>query len=1114
MFADIVDSTVLSQQLGEDYFSEVNHDYIFEMSRIARHYGAGIVLTRGDGVLAVFGLPTAQEGAGRAALNAAIEIRRQVPGIGTRHGLSNPLEVSTGIATGWLVAKDIGDPTRPIIDVAGLTANLGARLSGHARPNQILLCETTRQTVERDFELHPLPPVQLKGITGLVRSFELLSQRERRYRHARGSEAGLVSSDLVDRVESCRAIREALGQLAQGRGGVLAICGEAGIGKSRLIAESRRSEEAEGLTWLVGRSIAIGEGLSYHPFGDLLRSWAGISEEAGSSALEPLEGALEELLGDAARDELPMLASVASLDFDDAERRKLDDVVGDGVERLIWRSVKLLLRSLLTRRPVVVVLDDLHWADASSLRLLESLLPMARSERILFYLVHRPELPPAVQRLIEALREEYSEHYTELQLEPLTGEESRLLVENFIGRGEVPVKARRSLIERSSGNPFMAEELVHSLIEGGGLEPFEDGLQATNTIDSIEVPTTIREVIRYRLDLLPDHRREALEIASVIGRSFHLPVLAELCDDKDKLLEDLDVLVASQLLIRRHRMGSVEYVFRHPLAQEIAYDSIVRKRRRLLHGRVAEALKLTGDAVPGYLGMLAYHYGAANNRAAADEYLIKAGDEAARSAASDEALLFFQKAFDDFLESDEGSQNFERQVHLERQLAFARFNRGQLVQANEHFNQYLRLHGEKVASWTVHKVFRVIQTLALIYAEPLVERVRKRPAADESDREVLDVMFNRARAETQVSPVDFVFHSMDTLRKLQWLDPTSVENAAGMFAGAVGLFTFGGLSESLSERFLQRGEALVDPADVQGMVLCRGMRFIHHTLSGDWDDRHVVSDELVESGLRQGCFWDLTTYLGFLAKQRVHQGRFAEAEQALARLHEIADLYSYDMAQQYRLAVSTLLSLEREDLDDALDAAQDYVGILEEDAVRVFAMGILARVYIEMGQLQAAEEVVREGLAIRSKLRMMVPYQEGTILRSKFILELARIDDRAGESERGRMLRQAERSGKRAWRSATRVASDRAEVLRVQGRVAWERGRGRAAIDAWRKALHQVGVLGMAPERARLCLEIGSALGEPGTRVSALDGRGPDDFIREAGEIRAELGIARELDPL
>jgi hypothetical protein len=251
----------------------------------------------------------------------------------------------------------------------------------------------------------------------------------------------------------------------------------------------------------------------------------------------------------------------------------------------------------------------------------------------------------------------------------------------------------------------------------------------------------------------------------------------------------------------------------------------------------------------------------------------------------------------------------------------------------------------------------------------------------------------------------------------------------------------------------------------------------------------------------------LGLYLGFFAKQRAHQGCFSEAEQALARLHEIADLYSYDLARQYYLAISTVLSLERNNLDDAAGAAQDYVDQIQEDAVRIFALGFLARVYVELEQLQAAEEILRQGMAIRKKMTRVLPYHDGTFLRAKLMFELACIDNGESKSARNRQLNQAQRSGRRAWWSATRVAADRPGINLLRGEVAWKRGKRQVAAKLWTRGLGQTEVLRMEPERARLCSKIGEALENSDATLQVFKGRGSSDFLQEASEIRSRLGI-------
>ena len=282
-----------------------------------------------------------------------------------------------------------------------------------------------------------------------------------------------------------------------------------------------------------------------------------------------VEAAVARLFADEADEFSPFLATLMGLRLSDRQRARIEAVPGEMMERMLRRSVTEFLRRLSEGKPLVLVFDDLHWADLSSIELLESLLRLCAADPILFVHVFRPNFPATSGRILEWVREHQAERHAEIQLGPLDHDASRLLINNLFKRADIPYAVRTMIVERAGGNPFYVEEVVRSLVEEGAVEPHDGGFRATQKIHSVVIPGTVQEVIMTRVDRLDLRKKKILQTASVVGRSFHYDVLLQIFQDADELNEILESLVGAQFLVPWDRLQGVEYAFKHPLIHEV-----------------------------------------------------------------------------------------------------------------------------------------------------------------------------------------------------------------------------------------------------------------------------------------------------------------------------------------------------------------------------------------------------------------------------------------------------------------------------------------------------------------------------------------------------------------
>jgi predicted ATPase len=1051
LFADISGFTAMSEKMALEEAHAVITGCLKLVADIARKHGGTVDKYLGDCVMTLFGVPEAIEDAPRAAINAAIEMRQRVRDYSREGGLVYPLELHIGINTGIGIAGDVSGPLTREFAVLGDPVSVASRLRDIAPPGRIFIGPETYRLTRDQYEYRPLDPIQLKGKKETVPTYELLSEEEHIYRARIGSERQIFS-ELVGRDEELARLKQCVARVGHGEGEIVSLSAEGGVGKSRLLAELHSAEGDEAINWLEGRSLSIGQTLSFHPFADLLRAWAKITDrDDDGSAWTKLDAAVSRLFPNESAEISPFVATVLGMRLPAEHQNRIQRIQGDAMEKLIRGRVTQLFRKMSDEKPLVLVFDDLHWADLSSIELLESLLRLAEDHPILFIQVFRTGFPQTSERLQDFIAEHHAQRHTEIHLDPLDRGASRLLINSLFKGGDIPHRTRAMIEEKAGGNPFYIEEVVRSLIDEGAIEYRDAGLWATEKIHAVVIPGTVQEVIMARVDRLDLQKKRTLQIASVVGRTFHYEVLAEIVADKDRkdrLNEDLLDLVEAQFLEPWDRLKGILYAFKHPLIQEVVYDSILLSKREQMHLEVARAIecRLT-ENVPGFYGMLAYHFSKGRDVERAEAHLFRAGDEAARVAASSEALHFFREASKLYFEMHGKGGDPRKKALIEKSIAFALFNRGQLIEAVEHFNRSLEFLGERVPRLQLELGLRfaanLISVLARLY---LPHTSRKRAASTPLQREIIELIFERAEAQTTASPTRFIFDSMQGLAKLQRVDPATIPAAGGKYAGAIGIFSYGGVSFEIGRRFLSLASRLVDEQDSRGWFLYRLMNFLHQLLEGNWSSEHQIDEALIDENLRCGGLWEVTSYLGLVAEQSIHKGEFGVVRQRIDEIDKIWDLYQYDLAKTNHYYLPTLLLLEERRLVEAVAAAEAYYDENPEDLLHILALGSKAKAQTLLGELDSAEEALVKCAEIVARCRPVPPFHLSNYLRSRLLLDLARLEGAVVAHDRKRCReyrKKARKSLGPALRGASKVAWQRTEVFRLAGRYHWLSSRAR-----------------------------------------------------------------------
>jgi class 3 adenylate cyclase/tetratricopeptide (TPR) repeat protein len=580
LLADLKGSMELLAERDPEEARQLLDPVLERMMEAVHHYEGTVNQVMGDGIMALFGAPLAHEDHALRACYAALRMQEQVGRYGDEiqrtHGI--PLQIRIGLNSGEVVVRSIGSDLHMDYSAVGQTTHLAARMEQMAKPGSILLTPATRRLVEGYVQLRSLGPATVKGLGEPVEVFELTGAAPGRSRLQVAASRGLTP--FIGRESELDQLRGALEQARGGHGQVVALVGEAGVGKSRLAWELAHNHRADGWLVLEASAVAYGKTTPLLPVIDLLRAYFGLQAHDDVRRIqEKLTGKLL-ALDEALRRELPALQSLFDVPVEDAPWAVLGpdlrrQRVRDAVRRLLLRESRV--------QPLLLVLEDLHWADAESQRLLDALVESLPSHPVLLLANYRPEYGHAWGG---------KSYYTQIRLDPLPPESAETFLETLLGGDPGLAPLRTLLIGRAQGNPFFLEESVRALVETGALVGERGRYRLARAVPVVEVPASIQAILAARIDRLSPEDKGLLQSAAVIGRDVPLGLLGAITElPEDDLVRGLERLQAAEFVYETRLFPDAEYTFRHALTHEVAYGGLLGERRRALHAKVVAAIE-------------------------------------------------------------------------------------------------------------------------------------------------------------------------------------------------------------------------------------------------------------------------------------------------------------------------------------------------------------------------------------------------------------------------------------------------------------------------------------------------------------------------------------------
>ncbi len=671
LFTDVSGFTAMSERLDPEEVHAIM-DRSFEVILAAvHHYEGTINQFLGDGVMALFGAPIAHEDHAHRALRAALAIQEGLgpvrEDVRRQHGLE--FRVRIGINTGLVVVGAIGRDLRMDYTAVGDTTNLAARLLNLAQPGQVVISDHTRHLTGGFFVFEDLGEFTVKGKTAPVRAFAVQSELRGRTRLEVSRERGLTP--LVGRQAELQRLLAAYRRAEARQGATVLITGEPGVGKSRLLYEFMRGLEGAGVLTLETSCLSYGRTIAYHPIIALVRGYLRLEESATDTEVGQRVGEALEILGLSNQESRALLTHFLGVPV---QSEFLVRLQGPQLKERTFQLLTAFLLRASEAQPVIVLVEDVHWADDSSLEFLGPLTASGAGHRLLLLLTTRPGFSAPWLERVETIA-----------LEGLDPADVRGMIRALIGAQRAADSLVALLLERSEGNPLYVEEILRQLQETHAIL-IENG-EARLEGAAIAVPETIHAIIAARVDRITEPLKQTLQPAAVVGRQFLVPLVSMVVEGNGEIVERLKTLHALDFVFPAAREPELVYAFKHALTQEVVYGGLLERRRRLLHAAIAAGLEaLHAGRLDDIVELLAYHYGRSAEAEKAVDYAIRAGEKAQRRWANAEALAHFEAALKRLESMPDNEANQLRKIDAvvkQSEIKFALGRHAEQVQALE-----------------------------------------------------------------------------------------------------------------------------------------------------------------------------------------------------------------------------------------------------------------------------------------------------------------------------------------------------------------------------------------------------------------------------------------------
>ena len=633
LFADVAGYTTIAERLDpEEVHQIIDGCFRILMNEIHRYEGTINQFT-GDGVMAIFGAPVAHEDHAQRACYASLAIQKALGDYAAvlKKEYDIDFKMRIGLNSGPVVVGAIGDDLRMDYTAIGDTTNLAARMEGEARPGCIFVSRHTHSIAKDYFDFESLGKINIKGKKNPQVAYELIRIGDEKTRFTASAAKGLT--EFVGRKHSLAALKDPFERVLTGSGQVVGLEGEAGVGKSRLLLEFVNQLPEADFSYLEGRCLRYGESIIYMPILEILGSYFGIKENDSDAVINRRIHETLVALDDNLTGSIAPLQELLTHNPGDEKYAALDP------KQKREKTFECLREILITesrRKPLILVFEDVHWIDKTSEEFLDYLIGWIPKTRIMLVILYRSEYTHPWGS---------KSYYTKIGLTQLRSISSAQMLTALLRNGQISPELRELIISRSSGNPLFMEEFTYGLFESGAIQKQGRQFKLTIRPSDIQLPDTIQGIIAARLDRLDDRLKYIMQVASVIGREFTYRILQAITGLQEEIKPRLHHLQGLELIYEKSLFPDLEYIFKHALTQEVAYNSLLQKKRRAIHKKIAHAMEmLCEDRLEAFFEIIAYHYSKSGELDKSYQYLKLSGEKATKKFSNWEAFQFYKKA--------------------------------------------------------------------------------------------------------------------------------------------------------------------------------------------------------------------------------------------------------------------------------------------------------------------------------------------------------------------------------------------------------------------------------------------------------------------------------------
>jgi tetratricopeptide (TPR) repeat protein len=643
--------------------------------------------------------------------------------------------------------------------------------------------------------------------------------------------------------------------------------------------------------------------------------------------------------------------------------------------------------------------------------------------------------------------------------------------------------------------------------------------KVTEKIDAVVIPETIQDVLMTRIDSLDDTNKTLLKEASVIGSYFFHKILNEVAKTCKDINDRLEYLKGTQFILERERLEETGYLFKHTLARDVTYESILQEKRKELHLKVAEAIEsVFSEQLHKFYGMLSLHYSRGENPEKAEEYLIKAGEEALKAAASREALKYYQDALKLYLRESGDAANPGKIAMLEKNIGLAFFNKGHMVEAVEHFDKVLDCwEGKRTENKFIALLKLIVNLLIGIKIFFFPSKKAKR-GPGQKENEILDLAEKKFFA---LSNVDTNRAFKDAIGSVKWLrkfDLTKIGKITIVYSGISIIFSLTGFSFKISGKVLNyaKNSINITKNDIKSLLIYNISKLLHNVYTGNWNEELEYDKDLIDGNLKIGEVNIASYVLCYSGLLKVAQGNFSQANLLVKKLDDIGEDYDNDYTRAAKNALNAYLLLQCRKLNDARDEIDAGIFLADRisfNMMTVFNFGMKAYVQILLKDINGAKNSLSEAKKAKgpaSHKKRIMPIYNCSLSLSQFLFDLFRLEEFINSKNKSKITnlrKKASHSGKAAVRNSLKVAFVKTEAFKLMGLYCWLMGKQKKALAWWGKSIRIGEQLGVRLELARVYMEVGKRLLDKKSKFKQLNGIRAEEYLAKAHALFKEINL-------